>query len=57
MSQREAAEFVGLPFWRYYHIERGWKDPTPEEVAQMTARFETTRAALFPRSQRSDAVA
>lgn len=47
---------MGLPFWRYYHIERGWKEPTRAEVTQMAAALGTSADVLFPSGHEPDVV-
>lgn len=39
---------IGLPYWRYYHIERGWAVPTADEATRIASFFEMPVDRLFP---------
>ena len=48
LTQRDAAMQIGLPYWRYYHIERGWAVPTADEATRIASFFEMPVDRLFP---------
>ena len=56
LTQRMAAKKAKIGHDRYWKIENGWADPTPEEVANLARVFKTDPGTVFP-EQSSEAVA
>lgn len=49
VSQMKAAAYLGVGHNRYWRIENGFQEPTPDEREKLAKLLRTTEAELFPR--------